>query len=264
MKQPFSEVSRNTINKKLALQNRDFFLSLFTKLLSLWLHFSSYFSASFQDFSSETSNLTWNNFWSNSSSNIQVIIIFAHHMKKKRRKNIVSQSWIIFIWISPLFLQKRRKPTKYLENTTIIIIPRKPRNSEFFKFPTFQYQKSTLPITHWGKLAIFAKNYKQRKYWKNENFGDKNWIFASVCIYQNTYQKLQHFYTLSFYLNVFQLLVFVNTTIPMNEEKKGRFLLLLLFWEDNNEKKNKPLFDEEKMCVLCILHIWKNVCICAV
>ena len=27
---------------------------------------------------------------------------------------------------------------------------------------------------------------------------------------------------------------------------------------------SKSLFDEEKMCVLCILHIWKNVCICAV
>ena len=94
-------------------------------------------------------------------------------MKKKRRKNIVSQSWIIFIWISPLFLQKRRKPTKYLENTTIII-PQKPRNSEFFEFPTFQYQKSTLPITHWGKLAIFAKNYKNENIEKNENFGDKN------------------------------------------------------------------------------------------
>ena len=181
MKQPFSEVSRNTINKKLALQNRDFFLSLFTKLLSLWLHFSSYFSASFQDFSSETSNLTWNNFWSNSSSNIQVIIIFAHHMKKKRRKNIVSQSWIIFIWISPLFLQKRRKPTKYLEN--------KPSSSRknleirnFLSFRFFNIKNQPFQLHTEANLQFLPKITN------NENI-EKKIVFLPQCAFTKIHIK---------------------------------------------------------------------------
>ena len=72
-----------------------------------------------------------------------------------------------------------------------------------------------------------------------------------MCIYKNTYQKLQHFYTLSFYLNVFQLLVFVNTTIPMNEEKKRSIFAFIAFLRgQQREEKQTPFWWRKNVCFM--------------